>query len=107
MGYRNQQFYRLPVGPGTGSEGTFGTSQDWGTFLIPADNPSFSYPERVVRTIDRDGKPVVTGLERGYIRSMVSSIDGTIIPIKKCGFQFNPSSIHQVVSQPSSMLNFI
>ena len=70
-----------------------------------ANNPPFIYPDRVIRTQDADGTIHETKMQRGYIRSMISYVEGAPITIRKCAFQFNPDMLYSNVSMSSDVIN--
>lgn len=110
MGYNNDQLFgldnNLRSGESVRLDRPVGGSRSPGV-NVDADNPAFQYPARVVRVLDRSGKVNTVNLKRGYIRSMVTSASGIAIPIKKCQFQFNPTTLKQSVAQNSSILSFL
>lgn len=98
QGYNNDQFYGL-----WRSEGQDGRP-NWYQTSKP-DNPPFIYPSRSVRTQDSDGKMSNKTMQRGYIRTLLSSAQGQQLHIRKCGFQFNPDVLHTNVTMASDTLN--
>lgn len=104
-GYHNDQFFNLQ-GESV-SQQAIGKKD--GVFVsthIKADNPPFIYPSRTIRTDDNTGSKNVE-LQRGYIRSMVTNSESLSTGIRKCQFQFNPSTLQQSVSMASGMLNIM
>lgn len=106
-GYHNDQFFR--INEGTGENTRFSTSNNGGAggALLGAANPAFVYPDRTVRVEDHRGLISQT-LKRGYIRSLGDYLGGGVqLGIKKCQFQFNPSTLTQSVESAQSTLNFM
>lgn len=102
--YRSDQYYNLTnAGEDSIVTGT-GVSRlsDYGNV-----NRDFSFPDRTVRTIDRAGNRVDHLLQRGYIRSLIDESQGYEVPINRCRFQFNPSTLNQYVSANTAMLNVL
>ena len=103
-GYHNDQFFNL------GAAGEPGTAQkvDGQSTFVPlrADNAIFSYPDNQIRTEDHTGRRNQT-LKKGYMRSMLTSNSGVKVNLRKCQFQFNPTTLQQSVSSNSAMLNFL
>jgi hypothetical protein len=102
MSYRDDQFYRLDK-----AEDVIQPTGD--AAYVPAkspDNPPFYYPDNTVRTQNPDGSASATKLKRGYIRSLFTEFSGIQVPIRKCGFQFNPRALQQRVEMNPNMLSF-
>lgn len=103
-GYHNDQFFNL------GNTGEPGSSKkiDGSNQYVPtkADNQLFVYPNNQIRVADAKGPRNLT-LKKGYMRSMITSNSGTAVGIRKCQFQFNPTTLQQSVSANTSMLNFL
>ena len=102
MSYRDDQFYRLNK-----AEDVIQPTGD--AAYVPAkfsDNPPFYYPDNTVRTQNPDGSASATKLKRGYIRSLFTEFSGVKVPIRKCGFQFNPGRLQQYVTMNPNMLSF-
>lgn len=98
-GFANDQFF------GIGSAGEQDTKIfSWGN-LIPPNNPPFIYPAREVLTQDGKGKVTRTKLQRGYIRTLINSVQGTQVGIRKCAFQFNPQILSTSVQMTQDVLN--
>lgn len=105
MGYRNDQYFNLGNENLTGENLNSFTKNSSG-YKVPALNPGFSYPDRVIRTNDHEGTQT-TYLKRGYIRSLPIVNAGVEFESRKCQFQFNPATLTQSVQQNPSYLNFI
>lgn len=104
MGYRNDQWYGLnKESSGESIRSGRRTSSGWN---VTADNPTFFWPDRVVRTNDRDGYQTKY-LKRGYIRSIPFSQSDHDYVMRKCQFQFNPRVINQSVSMNTAAYNFL
>jgi len=103
-GYHNDQFFNL----GAAAEPGSAQKVDGQSTFVPlrADNALFSYPDNQIRTEDHTGRRNQT-LKKGYIRSMLTSNAGAKVSLRKCQFQFNPTTLQQSVSSNSSMLNFL
>lgn len=96
-GYHNDQFFNLkgestPYRAGNGYK------------ALTPDNPPFTYPSRVIRTDDHTGRKNIE-LKRGYIRTLASNAEASAMGIRKCQFQFNPTTLQQSVSMATGMLN--
>ena len=92
--YHNDQFFNLQ-GEGTWKNGKFKPT-------VLADNPAFMYPDNIIRA--GNGK---FRLKKGYIRSLVTSNEAMASGIRKCQFQFNPTTLQQSVNMNQSMLNIM
>lgn len=103
-GYHNDQFFNL----GAAAEPGSAQKVDGQSTFVPlrADNAIFSYPDNQIRTEDHTGRRNQT-LKKGYIRSMLTSNNGAKVSLRKCQFQFNPTTLQQSVSSNTSMLNFL
>jgi hypothetical protein len=102
--YRSDQYYNLAnAGEDSIVQGT-GVSRlsDYGNV-----NKDFAFPDRTIRTINRDGERVDHLLQRGYIRSLIDESQGYEVPINRCRFQFNPSTLNQYVAANTGMLNVL
>lgn len=97
-GYANDQFY------GIGAAGE-DVPQVFGRYVIAADNPAFIYPDREVRVVDSSGKEQLVKMQRGYIRSMITNVQGAPVSIRKCAFQFNPQLLQTSVQMNQDVLN--
>ena len=106
MSYRTDQWHNFYVGNNRSGENFTSVPKKTGSgYAVPGSaNNDFIYPSRAVRGIDNKGNPTSNLLKRGYMRSLLTG-DG--LDIKKCQFQFNPSSINQSVTQNTSILNFL
>lgn len=125
MGYSNDQFYNLEnltderEGDAFSERSLHRRRKNY--FHSDADNPRFIYPDRVVRTWEKDTTPRETDagrrhiggndffrmeetlLKRGFIRAIARGA-GDSSP--KCQFQFNPQNITSTVSMSEGLLNF-
>ena len=102
--YRSDQYYNLTTA------GEDSIVQDSGVARLSDDgnvNKRFSFPDRTVRTINRDGARKDHLLQRGYIRSLIDESQGYEVPINRCRFQFNPSTLNQYVAANTGMLNVL
>lgn len=101
QGYNNDQFFGLG---GTGNGGN-GAEQDDGRAagqysMAAKSNPDFLYPGRGLRVGDK-----TLLMDRGYIRTLLSTSQGEHMNIRKCGFQFNPSELNTNVKMSSNVYN--
>jgi hypothetical protein len=101
MSYRTNQYFNL-VSAGESYKNNGSTVR-----LDKGDNREFSYPSRLIRTIDSSGALNTKELKRGYIRSLNDSVQGYNIPIRKCMFQFNPQTLNQYVTANTALLNVL
>lgn len=105
MSFRTEQFYRINE---KGERGYYtreeDPTQENSPYTQNGDNGGFLYPAREVRTNDHNGYKTET-LRRGYIRSLRTQADGIEVAVKKCGFQFNPSTLDQSIEQLPGLLN--
>lgn len=95
-GYSTDQFF---------GAGTAETLDGVNYYIAPNNNPPFIYPGRDIITQDGSGNVTRTALQRGYIRTLVNSIDGNKVGIRKCGFQFNPQILQANVSMNQNQYN--
>lgn len=95
-GYRTDQFFGIQ-----GAEG-IGTGDH---VNVNNANPPFSYPAREIITQDGTGKVTREKMQRGYIRTLINSVSGTKVAIRKCGFQFNPAVLSTSVQMTQDVRN--
>lgn len=94
-GYHNDQFFNL--------KGEGGTRVGPAWLPLGNDNPNFSYPDNTIRY----GDGTTQQLKRGYIRTLETSKGASLSGIRKCQFQFNPTTLQQSVSMASGLLNMM
>lgn len=100
-GYRNEQLYGIDR---AGEQAGYFTA-DGQYRLTGANNPPFIYPAREIITQDGRGNVKKQHLARGYIRSLTTSASGIPVPVRKCGFQFNPQYLSTSVAMAQDVLN--
>lgn len=97
-GYSNDQFFGIAD---AGEQ-----LQTTGSSSVGApNNPPFIYPAREIRTVGTDGKEQLVKMQRGYIRSLITSVEGASVAIRKCAFQFNPQALQTNVRMTENVLN--
>jgi len=102
-GFNNDQFF------GAGKAGeeqlSAGPNGHWATGS--ADNPPFKFPGNTIRNQSSSGNVYTTKIQRGYIRSLMTDMEGVSLQIRKCAFQFNPERLATSVAMAQDLLNMM